>query len=88
MVEVRVNSINMLPLVVCIWSFHNGKLYQGQDVDHLLVNKLNPLLILHTKIIWGLNANMNFKRWNVFGEWLTAPGVSDSHAWMASLGLW
>ena len=29
---------------------------------------------------------MNFKRWNVFGEWLTAPGVSDSHAWMASLG--
>ena len=29
---------------------------------------------------------MNFNRWNVFGEWLTAPGVSNSQAWMASVG--
>ena len=29
---------------------------------------------------------MNFNRWNVFGEWLTAPVISNSQAWMVSIG--
>ncbi len=29
---------------------------------------------------------MNFNRWNVFGEWLTTPGISNSQAWMVSIG--
>ena len=29
---------------------------------------------------------MNFNRWNIFGEWLTAPVISNSQAWMASVG--
>ena len=55
-------------------------------MDALTGKQVKSFIDSPYKNIWGLNANMNFKRWNVFGEWLTAPGVSDSHAWMASLG--
>jgi len=66
--------------------FHNGKLYQGQDIDAATGKQVKSFIDSPYKNIWGLNANMNFNRWNVFGEWLTAPGVSNSQAWMASVG--
>ena len=65
--------------------FHNGKLYQGQDLDSHH-KPVKSFIDSPYKNIWGLNANMNFNRWNVFGEWLTAPGISNSQAWMASVG--
>ena len=65
--------------------FHNGKLFQGQDLDSHH-KPVKSFIDSPYKNIWGLNANMNFNRWNVFGEWLTAPGISNSQAWMASVG--
>ena len=66
--------------------FHNGKLYQGQDINAATGKQVKSFIDSPYKNIWGLNANMNFNRWNVFGEWLTAPGISNSQAWMASVG--
>jgi len=66
--------------------FHNGKLYQGQDIDAATGKQVKSFIDSPYKNIWGLNANMNFNRWNAFGEWLTAPGISNSQAWMASVG--
>ncbi len=63
-----------------------GKLYQGQDIDAATGKQVKSFIDSPYKNIWGLNANMNFNRWNAFGEWLTAPGISNSQAWMASVG--
>ena len=60
--------------------FHNGKLYQGQDIDAATGKQVKSFIDSPYKNIWGLNTNMNFNRWNVFGEWLTAPGISNSQA--------
>ena len=50
----------MLPLVVLYGRFHNGKLYQGQDVDALTGKQVKSFIDSPYKNIWGLNANMNF----------------------------
>ena len=47
--KLRVNSINMLPLVVCMVASIMVNCTKAKMWMHLLVNKLNPLLILHTK---------------------------------------
>ena len=47
--KLRVNSINMLPLVVCMVASIMANCTKAKMWMHLLVNKLNPLLILHTK---------------------------------------
>ena len=86
MVEVKGKLNKHVTLGGMYGRFHDGKLYQGQDVDAVTGKQVKSFIDSPYKNIWGLNANMNFNRWNVFGEWLTAPGVSDSHAWMASLG--
>ena len=86
MVEVKGKLNKHVTLGGMYGRFHDGKLYQGQDVDALTGKQVKSFIDSPYKNIWGLNTNMNFNRWNVFGEWLTAPGVSDSHAWMASLG--
>lgn len=65
--------------------FQSGELFRGTELNGAGGTK-QAVLESPYKHIWGLNGTVRYGRWDGFGEWLKAPGVSNSDGWMTSVG--